>query len=144
MVLLEETDCGCRRRTLACLPGTGDKDVPSSARPDSTTSTILINLRTLGLDSTLPHDSPDFTVAAVKLGRASRARAEVLEEVDRAVDDLRVLVDSFNDANDNVALSSSLYEAIRHHHSRPKISRVMADLVNALHPPDSNGSQAHT
>jgi hypothetical protein len=93
-------------------------------------------LRTLGLDSILPHDSEDFTIAAVKLGRAARARADVLEQVDLAVDKLRSLIESFNDANSNVAMSASLYEAVRVYHSRPKISRVMADLVNALHPMD--------
>ncbi|KAH6905255.1 hypothetical protein BKA70DRAFT_1226021 [Coprinopsis sp. MPI-PUGE-AT-0042] len=120
--------------TLAPPWSLEDDADPPNADSSSTNTTVLVNLRTLGLDSVLPHNSPDFTIAAVKLGRASRARAEVLHEVDRAVEDLQVLVDSFNNTNENVAFSASLYEAVRHYHSCPKISQVMTDLVNALHP----------
>ncbi|KAH6905054.1 hypothetical protein BKA70DRAFT_1226248 [Coprinopsis sp. MPI-PUGE-AT-0042] len=144
MELVEDAPCGCRRKTIARpLCGEDQDDPPNAEAAGSAdaSGTVLLNLRTLGLDSVMPHDSPDFTIAAVKLGRAARARAEVLERVDRAVDDLRVLIDSFNTANDNVALSASLYEAVRTYHSRPKISRVMAELVDALHPLDSKASQ---
>ncbi|KAH6883621.1 hypothetical protein BKA70DRAFT_1446627 [Coprinopsis sp. MPI-PUGE-AT-0042] len=142
MELLEDRTCRCRRKTVARPPCREDNADPPNAESGSADYTVLLNLRTLGLDSVLPHDSPDFTIAAVKLGRASRARAEALEQIDRAVEDLRVLIDLFNNANDNIALSASLYEAVRHYHSRPKISRVMADLVNALHPIDPKASQA--
>ncbi|KAH6901544.1 hypothetical protein BKA70DRAFT_1229713 [Coprinopsis sp. MPI-PUGE-AT-0042] len=144
MELVEDAPCGCRRKTIARpLCGEDQDDPPNAEAAGSAdaSGTVWLNLRTLGLDSVMPHDSPDFTIAAVKLGRAARARAEVLERVDRAVDDLRVLIDSFNTANDNVALSASLYEAVRTYHSRPKISRVMAELVDALHPLDSKASQ---
>ncbi|KAH6890743.1 hypothetical protein BKA70DRAFT_1441753 [Coprinopsis sp. MPI-PUGE-AT-0042] len=136
--LVESTECRCQEKIVVHPPCRED-DVPLnssdnvSGSPGSNPS-VFLNLRTLGLDSLLPHDARDFTVAAVNLGLASRARAEDLEKLDHAIEDLRVLVDSFNESNNGVALSASLYEAVRLCHSRPRITKVMWDLVNALHP----------
>ncbi|KAH6908701.1 hypothetical protein BKA70DRAFT_1222309 [Coprinopsis sp. MPI-PUGE-AT-0042] len=106
-----------------------------SPQPSPPSTTILINLRTLGLDSILPHDAKDYEVAAVKLGTATCSRERVLREIDRVIEELRGLVTSFNVANDGVALSAMVYDAVQeHHHRHPKITDFMRRLVDAIHP----------
>jgi hypothetical protein len=128
--------CHCGHRVVVHPPCREEENPPDDvSSPGRSDPSVLLNLRTLGLDSILPHDARDFTIAAVNLGLASRARAEAIEKLDNAIENLRALVDSFNETNNGVALSGSLYEAVRLHHSRPRITKVMWDLVNGLHPP---------
>ncbi|KAH6907240.1 hypothetical protein BKA70DRAFT_1428208 [Coprinopsis sp. MPI-PUGE-AT-0042] len=109
--VVEGKECCCRQKVVVHPPCREEDvnapdDVSSSVSSDPS---ILLNIRTLGLESVLPHDARDFTIAAVNLGLASRARAEALETLDNAIENLRRLIDSFNESNNGVALAAQWY-----------------------------------
>ncbi|KAH6899279.1 hypothetical protein BKA70DRAFT_1437423 [Coprinopsis sp. MPI-PUGE-AT-0042] len=130
--LVEETIS--RRRLLLSSPKP-EYDPEERVDPSTENTAVFIDLTTLGLESVLPPDSKDFTVAAIKLATSSRARDAMLSEIDTTLATLRDQVDRYNSANDDVAFSSDFYDAVKARYQRtPKVGEFMQTLLNTLVP----------
>ncbi|KAH6883746.1 hypothetical protein BKA70DRAFT_1238171 [Coprinopsis sp. MPI-PUGE-AT-0042] len=131
--LVEETIS--RRRLLlgsAKTPANADETTEPSS---SNNSMVFIDLATLGLESVVPADSKDYTVAAIKLATSSRAREAALHEIDTTLETLRAQVARYNEANEDVTFSSGLYDSVKaRYRLTPKVGEFMETLVNTLIP----------
>ncbi|KAH6911618.1 hypothetical protein BKA70DRAFT_1219738 [Coprinopsis sp. MPI-PUGE-AT-0042] len=124
--LVEET-VSRRRLMLHSTAANGAADLPGQT--PSGQNMVFINLTALGLESVLPPDSKDYVVAAVKLAKSTKTREEKLKEIDGAIEVLRTLVSQYNNSNDDVAFSSSLFEAVK---ARYRATPTVADFMHAL------------
>ncbi|KAH6909383.1 hypothetical protein BKA70DRAFT_1222233 [Coprinopsis sp. MPI-PUGE-AT-0042] len=135
--MVEETVQISRKKVIINEPTArvASEEYLAPTQESSESTTVFVDLATLGLDSVLPPDSKDYTVAALKLGQATRGCDSLLQEIDGMVAALRRLVAQYNDSNDDVALASSLYEAVKGRYpTGTNVGTFMKAVVDTLVP----------